>query len=41
MKSRFLQKESIFVVMIIKNRSNKLLLISKIPYLKQQIVGTT
>lgn len=40
MKSRVLQREIIFVVMIIKERSSKLLLPSKIPYLKQQTVGT-
>lgn len=41
MKNRVLQREIVFVVMIIKEKSNKLLLFSKIPYLKQQIEGTT
>lgn len=41
MKSKVLLREIIFVVMIITERSNKLLLANKIPYLKQQAVGTT
>lgn len=40
MKSKVLQREIVFVVMIIKEKSNKLLLPSKIPYLKQQREGT-